>query len=208
MTNTQPTGLESRGLDQRRSRVELRAEGEAKVITGYAAVFYVEGDDSTEYRLTERYVERVLPEAFDAIAGDDVRCLVNHNENMILGRTTSGTLRLVVDDIGLRYECDVPDTTAGRDLLVSMERGDITGSSFQFRDRNPTRRADDNGDLIRELRSLKMLDVSPVTYPAYEATSVESARRSLAEWDQEREAELQRQADARRRRAAALWAGC
>jgi phage head maturation protease len=91
---------------------------------------------------------------------------------MVLGRTRSGTLRLSEDSAGLHYEVDTPDTSYARDLAVSMERGDITQSSFAFRTR-----ADDWGfteqDVpLRTLRDVMLLDVSPVAYPAYlDATS-------------------------------------
>jgi HK97 family phage prohead protease len=110
---------------------------------------------------------------------DDVRALFDHNSERILGRNKSGTLRLSVDGVGLKYEIDLPDTQTGRDIKTSVVRGDITGSSFAFSLRDEegaTIRYTDAGVAIREIRSVKLYDVGPVTYPAYDAT--EAAVRS------------------------------
>jgi len=109
------------------SPVEVRAKDDgAKTILGHAAVFDKLSDNLGGFR------EKIAPGAFDGVMGDDVRALFNHDPNLILGRTASGTARISVDDEGLVYEIDPPDTQLGRDLLVSMERGDVTQSSFAF----------------------------------------------------------------------------
>jgi HK97 family phage prohead protease len=105
----------------------------------------------------------------------DVRALINHSPDAVLGRTTSGTLRIADTPEGLDYEFDAPDTTYARNLRVLMERGDITQSSFAFRaapdgvewDEDP-----ETGVLVRVIhRFSALLDVSPVTYPAYPAAT-------------------------------------
>lgn len=156
--------------------LELRAKGETggRTLVGYAAVFDSKSEVIRERGITFREVIR--PGAFDrALKEDhDVRALVNHESGQILGRTKSGTLRLSVDEKGLRYEVDLPDTTVGRDLSESIKRGDITGSSFGFRtiaDEWPKESRVD-GMATREILDLELLDVSPVTYPAYQATQV------------------------------------
>ena len=158
--------------------IEDRGEGKQPVITGYAAVFY-DGTKNTEYQLWPGAVERVMPGAFAKSVGDDVRATFNHDPSLILGRTKKGkTLRLSVDDKGLRYEIDPPDTQAGRDLMTSLKRGDVTGSSFSFAvdgaaGENWTK--DGSGNQVRELRLVKLFDVGPVTFPAYKLTQA-SAR--------------------------------
>lgn len=152
--------------------LEVRAkDGGGKTLAGYAAVFDTPseplGMKGFEFR------EIIKPGAFDrAISeGHDVRALVNHESGQILGRTKSGTLRLSVDSRGLRYEVDLPDTTAARDISESIRRGDVSGSSFGFR----VPKGGDNwpkGEGVREVLDLDLLDVSPVTYPAYPATQV------------------------------------
>jgi HK97 family phage prohead protease len=105
-----------------------------------------------------------------------VRALFNHDANFVLGRSTSGTLRLIEDDKGLRYDVDVPDTTWARDLMVSVKRGDVSQSSFAFEVTEEEWDYGKRGEMpMRTIKSVRLYDVSPVTYPAYSATSV-SAR--------------------------------
>lgn len=159
--------------------VEIRAEGDkAKKVCGLASVYY-DGTPETEFVMAEfpgeRYVERIMPGAFDDCLKDDVRCLFNHEPSAILGRTASGTLRLAAAADGLRYECDLGDTAIARDVAEHVRRGDVSGSSFAFDVGEQTwteQRAEDKTVVnIREVRRVSRLwDVSPVTYPAYEAT--------------------------------------
>lgn len=152
----------------------------------------VEGHGAVFNRLSKNlggFVEQVAPGAFTKSLADnpDVRALFNHDPSMILGRTRSGTLRLSQDSTGLAYEIDMPDTTAARDLMVSLERGDITQSSFGF---YVVRGGDewsqtDEGFPLRTLTAVSIHDgdVSPVTYPAYpdaDSGLRERAYRSLA----------------------------
>lgn len=139
-------------------------------IVGYAAVFYRASDPGTVFALSDDVEERILPGAFDrAIREDDVRALFNHDASLILGRNTSGTLRLSVDAKGLRYEIDAPDTHTAHDVLAVLRRGDVSGSSFAFETIRQNQRRE--GDIyIRELVELRLFDVGPVTYPAYPAT--------------------------------------
>ena len=167
--------------------LQKRAEGDEgrEVIVGYGAVFYNPNDPGTEYDLLGdgSFIERIMPGAFDAALArpDDVRCLVDHDPSRILGRNTAGTLRLSVDERGLRYECDPPDTSVGRDILVSLRRKDVTGSSFAFLEEKTTW-TEDGDVLIRELVQLRLFDVSPVTYPAFTSADVTLARRSAEIW--------------------------
>lgn len=182
--------------------LESRSEGLPK-ISGYAAVFYRAGERGTEYELGPGMVERIGRSAFDrAIAEDDVRGLFNHDSGMILGRAKSGTLKLSVDEIGLRYEITPPDTQAARDIVESIRRGDVSGSSFAFQAiTSDWERSDDAAKTdVRTLTDVRLYDVGPVTFPAYSATETQ-VRAALAEHDQwleQYEAE-RRQAELRRR---------
>ena len=149
--------------------VEVRADGEP-AITGYAAVFNSLSEELWGFR------EIIMPGAFDRALKEkhDVRALVNHDPNQIIGRTKSGTLKLDVDDKGLRVDITPPDTQVGRDVLASLKRGDLDGMSFAFRTLSDQWRTED-GEEIRELLDLELVDVSVVAYPAYSDTSV-SAR--------------------------------
>lgn len=156
---------------------ELRAEpGERPKIVGYAAVFNQLSED------LGGFVEVIRPGAFKrALAeGADVRALWNHDPNHVLGRTTAGTLRLVEDDYGLRFEADPPDTQWARDLLESIRRGDVTGTSFAFRARED-RWGTQDGQPLRELHDVDLFDVGPVTFPAYRTTTVAVRAREQAE---------------------------
>jgi len=169
---------------------ELRnADTDNPTITGYAAVFYRADEPGSEFALGADIVERIMPGAFDAIAADDVRALFNHDSNHVLGRSTSGTLKLTVDDKGLRYDIDLPDTQLARDLRTSIERGDISGSSFAFTIPEGGQEYREEGDhVVREVRAVTLYDVGPVTYPAYEA-STSHARSEVAAWRESQETE-------------------
>jgi HK97 family phage prohead protease len=158
---------------------ELRVEqdGDKQFIGGYASV-YDQPTDKMGFR------EVVKPGAFDRALKEkqDVRILFNHDPSAILGRTTSGTATVSSDTKGLKFRCEMPDTTTGRDVMTSIKRGDISQCSFGFRavkaawvqEPDP----EDNSKTIstRELRDLDIGDCSPVTYPAYEGTSVGKVR--------------------------------
>ncbi len=159
------------------TRTEEREDG-TPVVIGHASLY-----DSRSENLGGFY-EYIERGAFtpDLIEKSDVRALINHDQNLILGRSTSGTLRLEADEKGLRYEFSVPETSYGKDLLVSMKRGDINQSSFAFTVQEDDWSTDENGNNIRTIKKInKLYDVSPVTYPAYsEANDLTVAQRGLA----------------------------
>lgn len=143
------------------------------VIRGHAAVFETPADLGW-------FTETVKRGAFSrSIQEDDIRCLFNHDSNLVLGRNMASTLQLREDMQGLYFECEPPDTQLGRDLAVSIERGDISGCSIGFQVRGFSIRRAEDGSVFRDLTDLKLFDVSPVTYPAYEETDVNM--RSLEE---------------------------
>ncbi len=177
-------------------RMEKRAEDTPAKIVGHAAVFY-DGTEATEFTLWRNAVERIMPGAFDRALREkhDVRALFNHNVDNLLGRTAAHTLDLSIDNRGLAYEIDPPDTQLGRDVPISLERGDITGSSFAFQVLEETWREEEGDDgTVREIREITdigpLLDVGPVTFPAYEvatagmrdASSNGEARESHQRW--------------------------
>jgi HK97 family phage prohead protease len=162
-------------MERRFFQSEIRAEGEgdgsqAPQLNGYAAVF-----DQLSVLLYGMFREKIDRGAFAASLTDDVRALWNHDANLVLGRTKAGTLRLAEDAHGLRVEIDPPDTQAGRDALESIRRGDVDQMSFMFDVLEDTWDQDGDGQLIRTLRKVKLYEVSPVTFPAYQGTEV-SAR--------------------------------
>jgi HK97 family phage prohead protease len=150
--------------------VEARADEGGQKIGGYGAVFNSETVIGGEFR------EKIAPGAFAKAISGDVRSYFNHNSALILGRTKSGTLRLQEDERGLHYEVDLPDTQAGRDLRVSMARGDVDGSSFAFRVKKDTWEMGEDMPL-RTIQEIELFEVGPVTDPAYEDAT--AALRSL-----------------------------
>jgi HK97 family phage prohead protease len=149
------------------------ANSAGRRLAGYAAVFHRKGEPGTEFQLGKNYVERIAPTAFARAIAErqDVRALFNHQRDHVLGRLSAGTLRLSVDARGLRYEIDRPDTQVGRDLTESVRRGDIGGSSIAFALLEADIVREGNGH-VRILRDLELIDVSPVSFPAYEDTTV------------------------------------
>lgn len=148
-------------------------------VTGYASVFY-DGTPETEFRGWPDAVERISPNAFDKslARGDDVRGLFNHDPSWLLGRLSSGSLRLHVDRRGLAYEIDL-GTNAMADAVGDMlSCGDLSGSSFKFYIADDYVSRQPDGLYIREIREVRLDDVGPVTYPAYEAASAGLRERS------------------------------
>jgi HK97 family phage prohead protease len=166
--------------------LEYRSFGEVRVdvdagrkIRGYAVVFNVLSQDLGWFR------EIILPEAVDRTLEEalDVRALVDHDTGKVIGRTRAGTLELRKDKKGLRVSIDPADTTAGRDVLESVKRGDISGMSFAFRTLTDNWRMED-GETIRDVLDMTISEVSIVSFPAYTQTSVEVAQRSLQAFQQ------------------------
>lgn len=157
-------------------RVEQREDGK-KLIRGHAAVFNSETDLGW-------FREKIAPGAFsESIGKDDVRALFNHDENFILGRNKAGTLTMREDEQGLYVEIDPPDTQVARDLVTSIERGDISQMSFGFQTIKDSWETEENAAKdLRTLEKVKLWDVSPVTFPAYQETDV--AVRSHDCWSQ------------------------
>jgi len=137
---------------------------ESNAITGYAAVFNKWSEDLGFFK------ERIIPGAFKkTISENDIRALINHDPNLIIGRTRNKTLKLWEDDKGLGFECKLPDTSYAKDLRESIKRKDITQNSFGFQ----TLRDDWSEDgKKRDLIEAKLSDISPVTFPAYKQTIV------------------------------------
>jgi HK97 family phage prohead protease len=154
-----------------RFSTEIRSTG--RVLSGLAAPF---GKPTT----IGGFTETIMPGAFKAslAANADVRCLVDHNDDKLLGRTRSGTLRLFEARAGLCFELDVPNTTLGNDILTLAQRGDLSGMSFGFSvpkggDAWPTNNT-------RELRSVNLAEISVLhRLPAYDQTSVSARARQL-----------------------------
>ncbi len=149
-------------------------------VSWYAAVFNSLSEDLGGFR---EYVNR---RAFTkTIAEGDVRALFNHNPDLVLGRNRSGTLALKTDLKGLNATVTPPDTSWARDLMISLDRGDINSGSFGFQvvQQQMDPELSEDGLPIRQLKEVKLFDVSLVTFPAYPATEGVSLRSMLAEFE-------------------------
>ncbi len=145
------------------STLETREENGERIIEGYAALY----DNETNIG---PFKESISRGAFDNVLDNDVRALINHDPSLVLGRTSSGTLELTTDDVGLKYRVKLGNQQYATDLYESIQRGDISQSSFAFTIKDQTWSEDRSSRSVDEVAQL--LDVSPVTYPAYKEATV------------------------------------
>ena len=146
---------------------EKREADEPKVLEGYAALFGIEAD-------IWWFTEEIVPGAFaEAIGRDDVRALLNHDANYVLGRNKAGTLELREDDKGLWVKIILPNNTLGNDVYESVKRGDISQMSFSFYVTREEWISGEEGEKDhRKVLEVTLVDVAPVTFPAYEETEI------------------------------------
>lgn len=154
-------------------RVEVRAGSDKRTIGGYAAKF------NTLSQNLGGFKEQIAPGAFSRSRSKgwpDVIARYNHDDNMLLGTTAAGTLRMDMDKVGLTYDVDLPESRS--DVHELVQRGDVGRSSFAFVVDEEDWATDDTGFPLRTLLQVDLIDVAPVNTPAYTDTSV--GLRSLA----------------------------
>lgn len=156
------------GID--RAEIRVASDDRGTYIEGYAAVFDSESED------LGGFTEIIKPGAFtDALAGCDVRFVVNHDPNLILGRSTAGTLTLTQDARGLKYRVYPPKSFISEHYVESARCGNISGNSFRFyvpEDRSGESWESASGRTVRTItRFAKLDDVCLATYPAYPGTN-------------------------------------
>jgi len=196
-------GIEVRSIkvtgDEDLLRIESRAKEEGSEekqqwIVGYAAKFGVDSLDMGDF------VERLDPGAFSLVSERrgrkkplETRALWNHDANYPLARYPD-TLRMTVDEVGLRYEFPVPDTTYGRDIASNIANGIVRGSSFSFTiAQGGEEWSVEEGRSVRTVKKIEQLyDVGPVTYPAYPDSGVAVAKRSYDLFREQRAEQSQR----------------
>jgi HK97 family phage prohead protease len=157
------TLLEARALD---------ADGKPSHIIGYASSF-----GNLSRKLGGDFVERVMPTAFEAAQSEgwpDVVCRYNHKDDYLLGTTLGGTLQLMTDAVGLKYDVLVPEHRS--DVMELVARGDVQYSSFAFRCIEDDWQESSFGYPMRSLHSLELIDVAPVQNPAYFDTTAKVGR--------------------------------
>jgi len=150
-----------------------RADVTGNTIRGYAAVFNSPSED------LGGFVEYIAPGAFDAVMNDDVRGFYNHDWNYLLGRVSSGTLRIFVDEVGLGYEIDLPNTSYANDLVELMKRGDVNQSSFAFMIEADKWETKGKQNIRTITKVSRLIDVAPVVIPAYPAATSKLVSRAL-----------------------------
>lgn len=157
--------------------VELRAgaDGAPSELVGYAAVF----DQWTAIQdfWGDAWLESIAPGAYaKTLAEADIRALWNHDTNVVLGRNRAGTLALREDATGLHVTIRPPDNEWGRPVLDAVRRGDVTGQSIAFQAiKEQWQRPEKKGDLARRtILEARLVDVGPVTFPAFAQTSVQA----------------------------------
>lgn len=155
--------------------VEARAKGSNIYVEGYASVFEKRSGN------LGGFVEVVKPTAFNkTIQEADVRALWNHDPQYVLGRSGAGTLELSIDQNGLYYRSLLPNTSYAKDLAELLERRDVRESSFTFFKVQDEWGYDPTGNAQRSLIEVGLIDVAPVTFPAYpDATSGVARRNAL-----------------------------
>ena len=155
--------------------VEVRASKNGREIGGYAAVFDRESEN------LGTFVERVSRSCFNSSRADGwpgVICRFNHDDSYVLGTTQGHTLRVWTDETGLQYTVDVPEHRG--DVLELVARGDVANSSFAFIAHEVDWGYSDQGYPTRTLLQAKLIDVAPVTVPAYRSTT--AALRGLSRY--------------------------
>lgn len=160
-----PTTIEiraSEGEDGRRTIV-----GSIKYNTESAVLRDVWGDE---------FVEVIDKEAFkDSLASRNVVALWSHDTSQVLGNTKSGTLRLTNTETELRFELDIPNTSAGNDAWELIQRGDVDGVSFGMRvvkDKWSSEKRENGRIYKRQILAAELYEISPVAFPAYPANVV------------------------------------
>lgn len=178
--NQKETRMETRHFNGTINGLEIRADGDGRTFSGYAAVFNADSEPMGGF------TERIAPGAFRRSLtshGWDVKLLANHDAGRVLGSTRAKTLRLTEDDRGLYVEATLPDNTDGRDIAESIRRGDIDSMSFGF-SITPGGDSWSNDGAIRTLTDVKLYEVSIVAWPAYTSTAGTTSVRALTAYAQ------------------------
>ncbi len=154
------------------SKFETREDDGGLFIEGYFSVF------NSVYELWPGASESVAPGAFSSSLGEDVRALVDHETRLVLGRNKAGTLELREDSHGLWGKIRInPDDTDAMNLYNRVKRGDVDQCSFGFEIVKEDTDVREDGSVHWTIREVKLYEVSVVTFPAYEETSVAARKK-------------------------------
>ena len=157
-----------------------------KYIEGYFVVF------NQETELWPGAFEEIAPTAFDNTLSDDIRALINHDTTLVLGRTKANTLELKADNYGLWGRIKInPNDMDAMNLYERVARGDVDQCSFGFNIVKEETDWRDDGTVKWTVTEVRLFEVSPCTFPAYEQTGIQ-ARKEQVEQHREREFEARR----------------
>lgn len=163
---------------------ETREENGDLFIEGYFSVF------NSPYKMWDGAIETVDPHAFDGTVGDDIRCLINHDSTLVLGRTKAKTLELRIDDHGLfgRVKINPKDQDA-MNVYERVKRGDVDQCSFGFEILQEEVEFGEDDSVHWTLTEVRLFEVSIVTFPAYEDTSVSARKKDFEALKERKEKE-------------------
>lgn len=165
-----------------------REDGGDLYIEGYFAVF------GSNYDIAPGMSESIAPGAFSSSLSNDIRCLINHDTTMVLGRTKSHTFEVRQDERGLWGKVRInPKDVDAMNLYERVKRGDVDGCSIGFNIRDEETEFLENGDMHWTIKDIELFECSACTFPAYEETNI-SAR------SKQRDELLNRQAEAWRKK--------
>lgn len=167
---------EKRQMNTASTEFMTRDENGALAIEGYFAVF------NSVYQITPDMSESIAQGAFDNTLSDDIRALINHDTTLVLGRTKAGTLQLRADSHGLWGHIDInPNDTDAMNLYNRVQRGDVDQCSFGFDIINEETDFREDGSVHWTIKEVKLYEVSPCTFPAYEETNIAARTKERTE---------------------------
>lgn len=166
--------MEKRTLTLKNENFKTREENGEMRIEGYFSVF------NSRYELWDGAYEIVIPGAFNGETKKDVRALINHDSTLVLGRTTAGTLELREDDYGLWGSILINGSDQDAvNLYERVKRGDVDQCSFGFDIVDEDIEYSDGNPTVWKIKKVRLYEVSVVTFPAYEATSVQARKNEI-----------------------------
>lgn len=160
-----------RTATERNEKFSVREADGMMYIEGYFAVF------GSKYWLWDEAYETIEPGAFEGETEQDVRALANHDTTLVLGRTTAGTLELKTDEKGLWGSITInPNDQDAVNLYERVKRGDVSQCSFGFDILEQEAEYNEEKPTVWKIKKVRLYEVSVVTFPAYEDTSVEARK--------------------------------
>jgi uncharacterized protein len=193
-------------MSSRQFDTEVKFADDSRTIFGIGSPFY-DGTSRTEFRIFKDLVERVDPGAFDKVIADttvDVLSSLNHDiERQLLGRRSAGSLKLSKNSAGLVFEVTPGETSQARDTIELIQRREVKGASIWFGRADELWTEEDDQTVVT-LMSIPLIEVGPVSRPAFDATTAEVRKRDLDDY-RKRMAE---KAEHMRRRMATESARC